>query len=420
MIPIRTLLITTSLAATMTSLAADPMATAYDYDQCNGSLMPYPVPENRIELPDSLTPVFINHVGRHGARFPSSPNSAYNMAVALGRADSLGTITPLGRKLRGLIDYVMETSHNRWGALDSLGMAEQRGIASRMFLNFPVLFNDGVINAISSYAPRCIMSMYEFTHQLDRLNNHVEIVTSAGRQNSPLMRPFDLDQEYIEWRKSGDWHSVYDSYLKETAPIAPLARVLGTAYPLEDDADRLVLDEYKILAGMAAMGHHVDISPYFTIEEYNAIWSCFNLGQYLQRTSSTLSTLPSEITSKLILDLITTADEAVQGRSVATVCLRFGHAETLMPLLSQLHLPGCYYMTNYFDTVAQHWQDFHVVPMASNLQLVITRSTKGRYYMLTLLNEQPVTLIPGDDRTILPYNEARDYMLHCLPLHLQI
>ena len=32
------------------------------------------------------------------------------------------------------------------------------------------------------------MSMYEFTHQLDRLNNSVEIYTSSGRQNSPLMR----------------------------------------------------------------------------------------------------------------------------------------------------------------------------------------------------------------------------------------
>ena len=418
--PIRSLLIASSLLTAATMTAADPMATSYNYDQCNGSLMPYPVPESRIELPDSLTPVFINHVGRHGARFPSSPNSCYNIARALDRADSLGTITPRGRELREIAEYVLETSHNRWGSLDSLGMAEQRGIASRMFLSFPTLFNDGVVNAISSYAPRCLMSMYEFTHQLDRLNNHVEIVTSAGRQNSPLMRPFDLDEEYIDWRKNGDWRGVYDSYLKQTAPLAALSRVLGTAYPLDDTADKLVLDEYKLLAGMAAMGQPIDVSRFFTIEEYNAIWSCFNLGQYLQRTSSTLSAVPSEITSKLILDLVTTADVVVNGRGIATVCLRFGHAETLMPLLSQLHLPGCYYMTNYFDTVSQHWCDFYVVPMASNLQMIITRAKSGRYYMLTMLNEQPVKLIPGDDRTILPYNEARNYMMHCLPPHLQI
>ncbi len=399
--------------------AIDPMATNYDYSQCAGSLMPYPVPDKSFQLPDSLQPVFINHVGRHGARFPSSPNSCYAIARLLEQADSLGTITPLGHQFYTLIQDVVERSHNRWGALDSLGMAEQRGIASRMFLNFPTLFNNGRINAISSYAPRCVMSMYEFTHQIDRLNNHNEITTSSGRQNSPLMRPFDTDTEFEEWRKSGDWHEVYNNYIQAVAPSQPLLRITGEKFPLPANWQKLVLDEYKILAGAAAMGLLVDPEPYFSVAEYNSIWSCFNLSQYLQRSSSTLSTLPSEITSRLLLDLITTADEAVKHQVKETVCLRFGHAETLMPLLSQLHLDGCYYMTNYFDTVSQHWRDFDIVPMAANLQMIVTRTSSHQYYIITLLNERPITLIPGDSRIILPYQQAREYLTHCLPLSMQ-
>lgn len=405
---------------TLTVAAADPTDTHFTMDQCAGSLMPYPAPEQGITLPDSLMPVFMNHVGRHGARFPASPSATVSVSRALMRADSLGTITPRGRQLQQLVSFVLDTSHNRWGALDSLGMAEQRGIASRMFMNFPMLFNDGTVNAISSYSPRCVMSMYEFTHQLDRLNNHNEIATSAGRRNSALLRPFDVDNDYIEWRKTGEYKHVYDEFIAQTIPVTALERVLGKDYPLGDDWRELALNEYYVVAGMAAMGHQVDAAEYFTADEYNALWSCFNMRQYLQRTATTISTIPAEITSKLILDLMLTFDDAVKGRNSVTVSLRFGHAETLMPLLSQLHIPGCYYMTNYFDTVALHWQDFHVVPMAANLQMLLSRSERGCYYISVYLNEQPVTLIPGDDRTVIPYAEARDYMNRCLPLHMQL
>ncbi len=409
------LLSTLFLMAAMSLQAADPTETRYSATQCEGSFMPYPVPEHPIEFADSLTPVFINHVGRHGARFPSSPKYAVGLREILLRADSLGSITADGRRLLDLTEYVIDYAHNRWGALDSVGMAEQRGIASRMFMNFPRLFDNKSINAISTYAPRCVMSMYEFTHQLDRLNNHLQISTSSGRQNSSLLRPFDVNADYLEWRKKADWEKVYNEYVMETVPSDPLRRILGQNFELPDDWQKVAMDEYSFLAGMSAMGFNVDITPYFTTEEYNALWSCANLKQYLVRTATTVSTIPGEITSPLILDLIHTGDEAVRGTSPVTVCLRFGHAETLMPLLSQLHLQGCYYMTNYFDTVAQHWCNFHVVPMASNLQMVILRSDTGRHYMATFLNEQPVPLIPGDARTIIPYAEARDYMQHCVP-----
>lgn len=400
------------------SAVSDPTATRYSWVQCAGSLTPYPV-RTVITLPDTLTPVFIDHVGRHGARYPASPKYTLTMKQALLRADSLGTITTAGHRLLKLCDDVIEASHNNWGALDSLGRAEQRGIASRMFRNFPSLFNEGNVTAISSYAPRCVMSMYEFTHQLDRLNNHVTITTSAGRVNSPLLRPFDTDEEYVAWRKTDATKNVYDEYLSQMVPEAPLKRVLGAAYPLPDDWRDVALCEYYVLAGMGAMGRDVDPSYFFTLEEYNALWSCFNMRQYLVRTATTISTLPAEITSGLVVDIINTLRLAADGKSNATANLRFGHAETLMPLLSQLHIPGCYYMTNYFDTVRQHWCDFYVVPMAANIQFVLLKADSGKKYVLTLLNEEPVRLIPGDDRTYLPVNDVLDYMTRCLPLHLQ-
>ena len=125
------------------------------------------------------------------------------------------------------------------------------------------------------------------------------------------------------------------------------------------------------------------------------------------------------IASELLLNLITTFDEAVAGENTVGVSLRFGHAETLMPLLSLMRLKGCYYMTNYFDTVALHWRDFEVVPMAANLQMVLFRTVKGRYCVRVELNERPVPLLPDSDELYVDWTIARDYLVRCLPLHIQ-
>lgn len=400
--------------------ATDPTATNYSADDCQGSLKPYPAPGKSFEYPDSLKPVYISHVGRHGARYPAGPAHSVALQRALQRADSAKTITPLGRKLLKLTDYVIETSRNRWGALDSLGMAEQRGIASRMFMNFPEPFRSGSVNAISSYSPRCMMSMFSFVHQLDRLNNSVEVITSTGRQNSKLMRPFDLSEDYKEFRASDGWKTVYDDYMRQTVPVSALERALGKDFPYNGETSQdLALMEYYVLAALSAMGVDVNVLEYLTIEEYNALWSTFNLRQYLQRVASTISSVPADIASDLVLDIIARTDGFISGSNPATVDLRFGHAETLMPLFSLLRLPGCYYLTNYFDTVATHWRDFDVVPMAANIQFILFKSAKGAYYVRVDLNETPVRLIPNDNRVILPWGEARDYMTRCVPFYYQ-
>jgi hypothetical protein len=380
-------------------------------------MKPYAVPQHAVDTPDSLHVVFLNHVGRHGSRFPASANNTVALRNALLSADSLGSITPTGRRLLQLTDYVSTRARNYWGALDSLGMAEQRGLASRMFVSYPELFTGGTVRAISSYSPRCVMSMYEFTHQLDRLNNKVEIFTSAGRSNSPLMRPFDVDNDFLQYVNSKVWETPYNDYAATQISTAPLKRILGASYPLNrSDADRLAMAEYQFVAGLAAMEIDVDMSQFFSRDEINALWSCLNLRQYLLRTANTLSSEPADVASKLLVDLITTTDAAVEGKADATVMLRFGHAETLMPLLSLMRLRGCYYLTNYFDTVAQHFRDFDVVPMSANLQMILMRSDRGRYYVRFDLNEVPIALMPNDNRIYLPWTEARDYLSRCLPL----
>lgn len=408
----------------ITAQAADPTATHWDASQCEGSSMPYPSPEVSPTLaPDSLTPVLINHVGRHGARFPSSARFTAALKRMLNEATDRGTITAKGKKLQQLISQVEAIVQGQWGALDSLGRAEQRAIASRMRERCQNLFADSVvIQATSSYSPRCIMSMYEFTHQLTRLNNNIEIYTSSGRQNSPTLRFFDTDSNYKEFIQSQAWHEIYDNFVATTCPVDCASDVLGAQFTTERGTlQDFALNEYKLLSGCAAIGLEADWRQFLTLEQYNALWQCANLHHYLTHSASTLSDVPAQMATPLLQQIISTTDLAIlnlqnpqPSSALPTAYLRFGHAETLMPLLSLIHLPGCYYMTNYFDTVGLHWRDFNIVPMGANLQFTLYISDTGRYYLRTDLNEHPVPLIPGRNAIYTPWETARQYLGKCM------
>ena len=398
--------------------ASAAASTTYSYTECEGSAMPYPVPDMALRaIPDSLTPVYVNHIGRHGARFLSSGDYTVSLLRYLHRADSLGTITPAGRRLMNLCHLVTERTDGRWGALDSLGMAEQRGIASRLYSLAPALFHNTDINAISSYVPRCIASMDEFTHQLSRLDNRIEITTASGRQNSPLLRPWTGDESYKSYIDSDKWHKVYSEYVDTTVPTNVAIKIMGAGYPFSKNEKKdIAMAVYKVVAGCRAMSIDPEAEQFMTLPEYNSLWSIMNMHHYLTHSASSLSSAPMDMSATLLNELITTMDSAVNGTNRYSAILRFGHAETLMPLFALMRLPGCYYITDNFDTVALHWLDFQVVPMAANLQMILLRARSGKHYVRFDLNERPVPLLPGEPTLyIIPWESVREYLTQCLP-----
>lgn len=379
---------------TITAAALSAAAQSFSLDQCRGSRMPYPAPDSVVAAPDTLTPLMIYHVGRHGARFATSAERFLAVEAALTtRADAL---TPRGRKLLEATRRAIELSSDNWGRLDSLGIAEQQGIARRLCLAFPQLVVGQQVTALSSYVGRCIDSMNAFTGVVRRMQSGLgSVSTSAGKQWSYLMRPFSTDSAYVAWAKAKPYQPELDRYTAATTPGRRLIDQLVTDPDLSDaQATELAASVYYVVSSLAAMGMaDADMAmELLTAEEYNALWRIDNLRQYLARTQTTVSTLPADIAAPLLSDIIASVDSFIDGTSDATVRLHFGHAETLMPLLSLMRLPGCYYLTHYFDTVADHWQTFNVVPMAANLQVILLRSHSGRYYVRVDLNEHPLTL----------------------------
>ncbi|MDE6268379.1 MAG: histidine phosphatase family protein [Muribaculaceae bacterium] len=383
--------------------------------ECAGSASLYPEPaEGQNAYPDTLTAIAIAHAGRHGARFASSNSRARKLMKELERAKSEGTATASGERLGKLITKVLTRTAGRWGALDSIGEAEQRGIADRMYENYDYLFGgDSEISAIASYVPRCVMSMDVFTHQLATHEPQLNISSKSGPANNELLRPFSEAPEYLKYREQEPYNQMLEEYKSIYLPKSPARRLLGGASWLSDQQQRdfsKTLGEFIASIGAAGLGNPADYigaEGFMTAEEYRGVWAYGNLTQYVERTANEISVEPAEIARPLLADMINTLNRVAEGEEGAErVTLRFGHAETMMPLLSLMRLPGCFYMTDDYGTVAGEWQNFHVVPMASNLQLVLFEAPSGKLYLRASVNERPVSLTPGGD-TVVEWGEAK-------------
>ena len=391
---------------------------SFTYKNGNASLSPYPGASEFVEYPDSLTPIFINHVGRHGSRYPAGAFHSKMLQNALLKADSLKTITKLGQEMLKDVTNVVELSEGNWGQLNSIGENEHRGIAERMYFHYPQLFDTATIQAISSYSPRCIMSMTSFLHQLAKNSSNLTIETASGKKYSRLVRNFDIDEDYKAFRKSAKYNSAYKKFQAANVPIEPLLRIVGEDFPLDPkNMLELALAEYYVCVGMDAMGIDYDPSPYFTLDEYRKMWSVFNFRQYLLYSASVLSNRPAQIAGPLLQDIIQTSDAKLAGKLDVTAKLRFGHAETLMPLLGLLQVPGAYYLTNYYDTLADNWQDYAMFPMASNLQFVFFEAESGEVYVRVDYNEKPVRLIHDAKSDYVKWSDLRTHLLELVPLY---
>lgn len=69
-----------------------------------------------------------------------------------------------------------------------------------------------MITAISSYVSRCVMSMDYLTHQIANSSKGIELCSGSGLRYSYLLRPWEGDKAWQEYKKNGAWKKVYNTY----------------------------------------------------------------------------------------------------------------------------------------------------------------------------------------------------------------
>ncbi|MDE7347207.1 MAG: histidine phosphatase family protein, partial [Muribaculaceae bacterium] len=422
---IRRILFVLAVILPLPMLAAKPYAELPS--RLAGSMMPYDFSGAEIQpiWPDSLKPVYVAHVARHGARYISSAKKLEKLQGAISKAAAEGTLTKEGRRFDALLKGVLAATGNQWGLLSQVGAEEERRLASDLYHLLPGLLRNARANAISTYVPRVVMTMYEFNHSLTVESSGISISASEGRGFSPLLRCFTADSAYAAYRDNGDWRKVSEHLTDSIVSPEPAHRILGKSSGFsEKHLKKLTLEMYDVLQSLTAFGLPAPTDEFMSEADYRACWEVDNLEHYLRNTITPLSDLAGEASAPLLARILSDADASLGARMEANARRRagmtqsaeegydanfyFGHAETLMPLLSLMRLPGCYSDSSDFFTLYDRWRDYDVVPLGANLDIILLESPRGNSYVTLRLNGRFVA--PMNGALIVSWSEYRVYL----------
>lgn len=365
--------------------------------QYAGTAMPYPVVKDSSGFfQDSMVPFYINHLGRHGARFPTSGKALNRVKEILELARRENRLTSGGVTLLSTIQNLSETFDGQWGKLSVVGEEEQRGIARRMIERYPQLFSDSVkVQAIATYVPRCIHSMDAFLACMVEFNSSLHIQRNEGKQYNDILRFFDLNQSYVDYKENGDWRPIYETFVRRKISPASVMEnfFLESGQETDKEAEEFVMALFSIAAILPDTGTPINLDGLFTIGEWDNYWQTQNLRQYMSKSSSPVGRmLPVAIAWPLLSEFIHSADEVIKGKSDTRANFRFAHAETVIPFVALMGIEGTDVKVVVLDSVSKYWKDYEIAPMAANVQWVFYRDKDCQVWVKILLNEQEVTI----------------------------
>lgn len=402
-------------------LSSDYAGTMKPYDFSNAETIPI--------WPDSLKPIYLAHIARHGARYISSPKKLEKLREAIAESKANGSLTKAGRQFEALLDSVASVSDGRWGALSEEGYREEQQIAKNLYSLMPELLKNAKIDAISSYVPRVTMTMYEFCHQLAWISSDVRINTSEGKEYDPFLRCFEADPEFDAYRSSGEWKQLHDSIINITVSPDPARRIFGNKSGLSDKKLRkLTMEMYDVLQSLAAFGMKPADNRFMSEAEYKACWEADNVEHYLRNAITPYTEMAGRATAPLLAKIIKDTDAALDNARLER-CLKaagmyskeifpepcganlyFGHAETLMPLLSLMEVEGCFYDSSDLSALSDSWRDYDIVPLGAHLDIILLAAPSGNIMVALQLNGKFLPPIPGAS-LFVPWPSYRQLLL---------
>ena len=369
--------------------------------------------------PKGYEPFYISHYGRHGSRYDSNDVNAEKVWPIMIKAEESGLLTEAGRAFWKDLKAVLEEQDEMYGMLTSLGAREHRGIAERMVRNFPEIFKRRTersdVHCQSSTSPRCIVSMTNFTHSLERNTGRMNFsyVTGDRYMNHLAYRPKDEKAKKMAATKEID---VRRDIMKPMEIIEYFFN--DTAKALEIIGDPFIFEQRLYLA--SCVGHLSDygvcLLAHFPHDILVRNFEVRNPRFYLSYgISDEMGEYQKQVSRKLLADFIERADDAIQDGSSTAADLRFGHDTSLLPLVGHIRIEG---MDNWaaFDQVNSVWNASASICMASNLQMIFYKNRKGEVLVKMMYNEKE-TVIPALKTSDGPYyrwDELRGYFMSLL------
>ena len=375
------------------------------------------------QTPSGYKPFYISHYGRHGSRWMTSDERYIKVAQYF---DDESNLTPIGLKVKKLIIKARDNAMEHGGKLSKLGELQHKGIADRMYRNFPNIFAQGnSVQARSSVVDRCAKSMKAFIDELRHLQPSLamDVKTDSADMawiayTSPEVKALEKQTKVVAKVNTDRFMSqLFKEISKIDNPLNLMSEIHSIASSMQDVGLNFKRYPKDIENGLYAL---------FTDDEFRAFYDANNLRMTIcNGIYPTNGGIPARSAISLWQDIMTKADEALT-RKTPSANLRFGHDTSLYRLLSLLSFVKPNYdlisdvPNGEIATVNNVDLMDRVVPMAANLQMVFYKSTfdspkdsvvvkfflNGKAMVLSL----PSTDIDGNVDACYNWNLVKEYV----------
>ena len=367
--------------------------------------------------PSGYDPVFINYVGRHGARFQTSISSDTLLYRTLQIAFQENALTKSGIQLKRMDSLLINIEKENISLITGRGMAEQEGIGNRIAQNFKQVFQDkyGTILVSTTKKERTKQSARSFLKGLhpDTLQ-HIYM----NFNNNDELAFYDVSPAYREFKGNGNWKQAFEMIqnkpnlkaLYERVPqyfftIPFIKKMNGEKQLLPLNGADFSKAFYDAASIIASLEEEIKMKG-FTYEDLNmkSLISCEDLQLFnyvncaedflLKGPGTDVDGIQVKIAAPLLLSFIASTDSFIQTKKIiANLC--FGHAETIAPFAALLGIQGASepVKTDKISEYNKSWACEKIIPLSSNIQWILYKNKNTSDYIIKLLlNEKEVTI----------------------------
>lgn len=370
----------------------------------------YAYPAKDIVIPTSspkgYQAFYISHFGRHGSRYLTSDAEYKEVLDLFEEANKNKALTSLGTDVLKRLQLLWKEVEFRGGDLAPLGQKEQRGIAERMYKQYPKIFvKEAQIEASATTVVRVVLSMDAFCERLKEINPKLQISRNAGikwqrylNYNTPEAIAFKAAKD--TWKKE-----LLEFENKHTNPDRLVKSLFSDAdyVAKKIDADTMMKKLFAIAGGMQNIETKLTFYDLFEKQELFDLWQSTNYRQYVSDANAAVNNgIMFENQKPTLKNIIESANTMIASKGKGAT-LRFAHDGNLITLAMLLHLDGTYNSVSDPNTYYEAWNNFKIAPMAGNIQMVFFRKQKSDDILVKFFLHEKEILVPTIKTDMAPY-----------------
>ena len=388
-----------------------------------GTKTPYPAPAGVYTSPPAgFEPVFVNYVGRHGARFMTKEGPDTEALRLLDAAEGRQGLTKVGLRVRRMVRRLCEVEKGKYENITLLGAEEQQAIGQRMLSRYPTVFTGRGLDVVVTYKVRTQQSADAFLKAFAGYKGPRRFSKLADSLDA-VLRFYDLSPAYQRYKKSEGLKKAFDSLDRDRrtgeAAAAVAERVFAPGFraglkPAEElrFAGNLY-DLYSVQFSLVRETRDsVDLGIAFGAPEL--VWEDFVSGaqDFLEKGPGRDPLgIQVKVAAPLLVDFVRRMDEMVRraegGGSDAV--LRFTHAEAISPFATLLGISEASVPASDIYEYSKHWRVGDIIPLSANVQWIVYSNGK-EYLIKVLLNEREAKL-PLAGGPFYRWEELRSYCI---------